>query len=184
MLSSYFNTGTLTGSHNLIEDGSDGLPDTITGDPNLGPLADNGGPTLTHALMTDSPAINAGSNALVPAGATTDQRGLPRFVGVVDIGAYEVQTVPPLTSINTLRSYVLALVDSGILNKGQGNSLIAKLDGATQQLLKHKTTPTIAKLQAFINEVKALVKSKKLSAVDGQFMINLATDVINELNSP
>jgi len=38
----------------------------------LGPLADNGGPTRTHALSAGSPAINAGSN---PAGLTTDQRG-------------------------------------------------------------------------------------------------------------
>ena len=179
----------LAGSSNLVEDGSDGLPDTVTGDPILGPLANNGGPTLTYALMTGSPAINAGDNALAinpltNAPLTTDQRGLARFVGTVDIGAFEVQTVPPLTLINTLRNYVLALVDSGILNKGQGNSLIAKLDGAAQQLLNNKTTPTINKLQAFINEVKALVKSKKLPAVDGQFMINLATAVIAELNSP
>ena len=179
----------LTGSHNLVEDGSGGLLDTITGDPNLGPLANNGGLTLTYALMTGSPAINAGDNALAidpltNAPLTTDQRGLARFVGTVDIGAFEVQTVSPLTAMHILRNYVLALVDSGILNKGQGNSLIVKLDGATQQFLNHKTTPTINKLQAFINEVKALVKSKKLPAVDGQFMINLATDVIEELNSP
>ncbi|QDT00843.1 tail fiber protein [Adhaeretor mobilis] len=51
--------GTLTGSHNLVEDGSDGLADTITGDPLLGPLANNGGPTQTHALLPDSPAIDA-----------------------------------------------------------------------------------------------------------------------------
>src|SRR5207245_9530682 len=37
----------------------------ITGlDPQLGPLASNGGPTMTHALLPGSPAIDAGSNAL------------------------------------------------------------------------------------------------------------------------
>jgi hypothetical protein len=62
--------------------------------PNLGPLQNNGGPTLTHALLPGSPAINAGN----PLGCAdnlgnllnTDQRGMPR-VGRCDIGAYEFQ---------------------------------------------------------------------------------------------
>ena len=45
------------------------------------------------ALLPGSPAIDAGNNALIPAGVTTDQRGLPRIVnGTVDIGAFEDQT--------------------------------------------------------------------------------------------
>jgi len=52
--------GTLSGSNNLIEDGTGVLADTITGDPLLGPLADNGGPTQTHALLPGSPALTAG----------------------------------------------------------------------------------------------------------------------------
>ncbi len=62
-------------------------------DPGLGPLASNGGPTQTIALLTGSPAIDAGSNVL-DAGQATDQRGagLVRvFNGTVDIGAYEFQ---------------------------------------------------------------------------------------------
>ena len=35
-------------------------PDTIPADPGLLPLADNGGPTLTHALQPDSPALDMG----------------------------------------------------------------------------------------------------------------------------
>jgi CSLREA domain-containing protein len=57
----------------------------------LGPLQDNGGPTKTHELLPGSKALNAGSNALVD-GLTTDQRGLPRIVDVVDMGAFEVQS--------------------------------------------------------------------------------------------
>ncbi len=65
-------------------------------DPLLSPLTDNGGPTQTHALLFDSPAFDAGSNALavdengVP--LTTDQRGpgFDRILGdSVDIGAFE-----------------------------------------------------------------------------------------------
>lgn len=57
----------------------------------LGSLANNGGSTQTLLPATNSPAVNAGSNALVPNGVTTDQRGLPRVVGgTVDIGAVEI----------------------------------------------------------------------------------------------
>ena len=64
------------------------LPNT---DPILGPLADNDGDTLTHALAPDSPAIDHGS-CLGPNGSllTTDQRGSPRPQGLgCDMGAYE-----------------------------------------------------------------------------------------------
>jgi hypothetical protein len=77
---------------NLVEDGSITGPNVINANPLLGPLADNGGPTLTQALLPGSPAVDAGNNAAIPSGVTTDQRGLPRIVrGVVDIGAFEVQ---------------------------------------------------------------------------------------------
>jgi hypothetical protein len=64
-------------------------------DPMLGALASNGGPTQTLALLTGSPAIDAGSVAAVPAGVTTDQRGagFARISGsTVDLGAFQVQT--------------------------------------------------------------------------------------------
>jgi hypothetical protein len=60
----------------------------IGSDPNLGPLADNGGATQTHALLSGSPAIDAGDNSTCPA---TDQRGVARPQGsACDIGAYEL----------------------------------------------------------------------------------------------
>jgi predicted outer membrane repeat protein len=67
-------------------------------DLKLGPLADNGGPTETVALLAGSPCINAGSN---PAGLNYDQRG-PGFNRVIgqaaDIGAYEYQALPPVVA--------------------------------------------------------------------------------------
>jgi len=76
-------------------------------DPLLGPLADNGGPTLTMALLPGSPAINAGGNAFIPDGVTTDQRGFPRIQdGMVDIGAVEVSAA---MDIPTLSQWALLL---------------------------------------------------------------------------
>jgi hypothetical protein len=88
--------GTVEGSHNLIvvAPGLEVPPDTISDDPLLLPLADNGGSTMTHALAEGSPAIDAGSN---PQGFPFDQRGsgYARVSGIAaDIGAFEVQSVP------------------------------------------------------------------------------------------
>ncbi len=62
----------------------------------LAPLANNGGPTQTMALVAGSPALAAG----VPiVGVTTDQRGVGRPLSNTDIGAF--QTVDPLLVYNT-----------------------------------------------------------------------------------
>ena len=64
-------------------------------DPLLGPLADNGGPTQTLAVLAGSPALDAGNNAL---SLNFDQRGagFARVSGTAaDIGAFEHQVSPP-----------------------------------------------------------------------------------------
>jgi hypothetical protein len=62
--------------------------------PMLEPLANNGGYTQTELPEFGSPLIDAGSNSLIPAGITTDQRGDPRISnGTVDIGAVEFQVL-------------------------------------------------------------------------------------------
>ncbi len=89
--------------------GSGGLANCVNGNiigaanPELGTLANNGGPTQTIALLTRCPAINAGSNALaVDANdneLTTDERGggYPRILcGTVDIGAFESSVATPV----------------------------------------------------------------------------------------
>jgi CSLREA domain-containing protein len=80
-------------------------------DPMLGALADNGGPTLTHALLGGSSAIDKG---VAVTGITTDQRGQPRPFdnpngapatdgNDSDIGAFEAQEVlnvaPPIVRV-------------------------------------------------------------------------------------
>ncbi|HEY2084377.1 MAG TPA: choice-of-anchor Q domain-containing protein, partial [Verrucomicrobiae bacterium] len=94
-------------SYNLIgqTNGSFGFTNGVNGDlagstnapldPILGPLADNGGPTFTMALLHGSPALDAGDDALLqpPYALKNDQRGFPRKSGAhVDIGAFEFQS--------------------------------------------------------------------------------------------
>ncbi|WP_434684526.1 DUF4347 domain-containing protein [Pseudanabaena minima] len=96
----------IDGGNNLIGDSTGSVNFTISTlvgtaanrlNPQLAPLANNGGPTQTHALLTGSPALDAGNNALIPVAVNTDQRGLLRiFGGIVDIGAFEFQIPPPV----------------------------------------------------------------------------------------
>jgi hypothetical protein len=88
---------TSSGGYNIVG-GSDGcgfddptdMVDVSSAELALGPLADNGGPTTTHALLPGSVAIDA-----IPApmcAVTEDQRGEPRPAGgMCDIGSFEVQ---------------------------------------------------------------------------------------------
>ncbi|MGB8212716.1 MAG: choice-of-anchor Q domain-containing protein, partial [Anaerolineales bacterium] len=83
--------------HNLIGDAS--CSPALSGDPKLGPLADNSGPTWTMALLPGSPAIDVGNDATCLA---TDQRGITRPQGVhCDIGAFEVVAAPTATPSDT-----------------------------------------------------------------------------------
>lgn len=84
-------TGTYTSQgNNLISNtiGATGFiaSDLVNVNPQLGPLANNGGSTQTHALLAGSPAINAGGTGT--AATTTDQRGFSA-AGIRDIGAFE-----------------------------------------------------------------------------------------------
>ncbi|GAB4217635.1 MAG: hypothetical protein OHK0012_22750 [Synechococcales cyanobacterium] len=113
-------SGTLTsGSNNLIGTGgsgglTNGVNGNIVGVADIttvldSTLADNGGPTLTHALVTDSPALEAGDPAICAADPVNnlDQRGVtrPQTGTNCDIGAFEsdlATPLPPALRVNTL----------------------------------------------------------------------------------
>jgi hypothetical protein len=109
-------TGTITDAgHNLSSDAScvftnSGMTNT---NPKLGSLVNNGGPTLTMALLPGSPAIDAGSAIDAP---TTDQRGIARPQGPdVDIGAFEYQYIPIFTSMTIQEATNCCLQLAGLL---------------------------------------------------------------------
>lgn len=104
-----------------------GLNRNLVGpDPRLGNLQDNGGPTWTHALLPDSPAIDTGAN---PDGLENDQRGRPRVVnGQADIGAFEFIPRPrpaPVVSA-PVRPVLVAL-----LSRRRGKTWVQFLDART-----------------------------------------------------
>jgi hypothetical protein len=124
--------GTLTVTYSNIQGGYPG-----TGNINANPLfVDADGPdnivgTLDDnlRLQSGSPSINAGDNAAVPPGVTTDLEGKPRIQnGTVDMGAYEYDDTPPTVvsitradpnptnaaSVNFIVTFTEAVTDVGV----------------------------------------------------------------------
>jgi hypothetical protein len=94
--------------------------DHVNTPPDLGPLQNNGGPTLTNALLYSSPAIDAASSAFCP---TNDQRLVKRpYYNACDIGAYEYNGIPvSIGMVSILLKFPLGLSQSrGILSAGLG----------------------------------------------------------------
>lgn len=110
---------TNSGNHNLIQLNSGFSGGIVTSaDPRLGALANNGGPAPTHALLNNSPAIDAGDNFALPA---TDGRGYPRIgdgdgdgsalvdLGAVEQGLFRLRTIPQTPASIQLAGFQLFL---------------------------------------------------------------------------
>jgi CHAT domain-containing protein len=129
--------------------------------PQLAPLANNGGTTLTHALLPNSPALNAGNNANAPVG--NDQRGLPRISGIaVDIGAFEAQV--PLVVATPTPSPIPS--PSPISTPNIDPSVVSRQNQAQNISLPTDVTPILSTAtdQTFSIEKAALATSQHQQA--------------------
>ena len=104
-------------------------------DPLLGPLAENGGATLTHALLPSSPAIDTGSNATCPA---TDQRGVARpydgdgdSTATCDIGAVEAQHQLTIADVSIVEGSVGSKTAVFTVTLTPSNSQVVTVDYTT-----------------------------------------------------
>lgn len=113
-----------------------GVGNIVGLDPMLGPLASNGGPTRTHALLSGSPAIDAGDPiAMAGVGGVPlyDQRGAPFgrvFGAVIDIGAYERKPIPPALLGNYNGDGVADAADYVVWRKTLGTMGVPAYSGA------------------------------------------------------
>jgi predicted outer membrane repeat protein len=105
-------------------------------DAKLGLLANNGGLTLTHALLSGSPALNAGvSGAVAGSGGVPqfDQRGTPfsRVVGArIDIGAVEMSATGPALLGDYNLNLAVDAADYVLWRKTNGTSVTPAYSGA------------------------------------------------------
>jgi predicted outer membrane repeat protein len=106
----------------------------------LGPLADNGGPTMTHALLPGSPAINAGDPNFVGP-PDYDQRGFPYkrvSGGRIDIGAFEAQPLPGDFDVDGDADHD----DLVLWEAGYGAGGMSGLDFLAWQIMSVRAAPT------------------------------------------
>ena len=92
-----------------------------------------------------------------------------------------ISSFSPVQKIQQINTTIKDLITAGKLNKGQGNSLISKLDAAEKRLNNENRKAATNQLNAFVNEVKADVKTGKLSSINGQPLIDEAKTVINSI---
>ncbi len=153
-------------------------------DPQIGPLADHGGPTLTHALLPGSPCLDAGSNI---ASLQYDQRGNP-FVrafstGKPDIGAYEFQPGAKVLSVQ---------VNDGSPQRSRVTSLTVTFDSAVTlpankadafQLKRQSDNASVALSASMTGNVVTLIFTggplELSSLADGRYTLTVLASKVN-----
>ena len=111
---SYPGTSMILGM-NINSDGTCG--GMVTDDPKLGPLADNGGGTMTHSIPADSPARDTAMGLCPP----TDQRGETRPQGsACDLGSYEYVGEEPVLMTSQISGIIYNDINAdGVLDPGE-----------------------------------------------------------------
>jgi hypothetical protein len=171
---------------NLSNDGTCGAagPGMIVADPQLGPLADNGGPTRTHNLLKDSPAIDAALGCTV----TDDQRYVTRPQGTTcDIGAVE---------FNEFVNVTLAVDPSPVVNPTTGVAIVSgtiscsapatiPLEIALSQVQKSKrvTSTVQASGSMTVDCTGTMFWSASMAAASGAFVNGVASVTVKSVNT-
>jgi hypothetical protein len=129
-------------------------------------------------LLDGSPCIDAGNDAAVPPGITTDLDGNPRIQGAcVDMGAFEVLADPEMM-LSQLRAYILQQVALGNIDAEMEVSLLAKVDAAMAALARDN--PNDAKVA--MNDLKALVNQVE-AQTDKKITPETAAEIIQRANA-
>ena len=89
----------------------------------------------------------------------------------------------PEEYISTLEKRIKQLVNTGVLNEGQGNAYITKLDFALLEIDNRRFRVAINILRAFINQVNSFVTEGILTEAEGQELILAAEDIIERINN-
>jgi uncharacterized delta-60 repeat protein len=152
---------------------ADGALDTTFG---------NGGIMITDFLHNTADIANGVAlgldGSIVAAGWTnlgdfpTDTFALARYQGALS----------PQAAIDGLLQAVNALVDTGVLNQGQGNALAAKLREALRELAAGDAASAADALTDFIHQVDAFVRAGRLSASQGQALTERAREVADRIS--
>jgi hypothetical protein len=171
-----------TNSQNLVQDGS--CSPAVTGNPKLGPLQNNGGPTFTHALLAGSPAIDAGDDAVLgsPFFLTTDQRGegFPRKACAhVDIGAYEFNAGSPPTV--TCPASISTVTDPGQTTATRSFTVTASdlCDGTLTPTCKIGNTPITSPFAFPVGVTTVTCSATNSQGITGMCSFTVSVTLLN-----
>lgn len=159
----------INGGPNFVEDNSCGFKGGT--DPLLGPLADNGGGTWTHALLPGSPAIDAGYTNL-----TTDQRGVARSQGAADdIGAFESRGFNFLTTGGTPQSTLVNTPFAEPLQLTVNSSYGEPVAGGevTFAAPSNGASLTLMEIVATIDEIGTISQTVAANDMDGSYEVTV-----------
>lgn len=218
-ISGPFTPMNINGSNNLIGVG-DGVtftdPNNLIGslispgapiDPMLKPLANNGGPTMTHALRPGSPALDQGFNILGSVTVPNDQRGAnrtyddplatPTLIGSdnTDIGSFERQAPVTVTSIlvngntNVQRSMVTSLKVTFSEAVTFPNGIASAFEVARTQFgTPGKVGLSFSPVTGPTNEVTIMFANGAInidpagSLADGRYLLTIIADSVDSSN--
>jgi hypothetical protein len=154
-------------------------------DPLLGPLADNGGPTLTHALQAGSPAIDHGD----PAAPSQDQRGYGR-AGLPDVGAFEYGGVATILANISSRAFVQTgnnvMIGGFIVQGSQPKRVIIRAIGPelTQYGVPNALANPTLELHDGTGALIACNNNWRTTIIGGIITTNQVRDIINSGYAP
>jgi hypothetical protein len=141
-----------------------GLPSGTTA--NFSPASGNAG-GFTSTLTITTASAPAGTYTLTLIG--TDSRP---SVGGTRTATLTLQVLTPAQAIPNVIATINGLNAAGVLNNGQANSLIVKLNHAITSLTSKPDQPTACnQLQAFVNEVNAYVKAGILTPAEADLLL-------------
>ena len=168
---------------NVSDDDTCGGPsDIIIADPKLGPLASNGGPTMTRALVSGSPAINAGTSCTV----TVDQRYMARDTKC-DLGAFEFAdfttvtiTIDPTSIVKTTGWAVV----TGTVKCSRAESFSVGVElHQSQKVSKNVVDVSAASTLPFDCSTTARPFSASIVLADGAFQNGTAQATVRTLDA-
>jgi hypothetical protein len=172
-----------TGTVSVVDD----TPPTITCPDNITVTANLGRGSLVVTYPSPAAADNCPgttvacsppSGSSFPVGTTHVTCTATDGSGNTTTCSLTVTVLTPQDAAQAIIGNVTDLVNQGMLSSGVGNALIAKLQAAIQQADLGHDTAAINQLQAFIDEVNALMRSGSLSTSEAQALIDAANNVI------
>jgi hypothetical protein len=186
---------------------SSGVCDVSTSDVTI--TRDNIPPIITSCPVNITRTAMIGSSSAVvsyPAAAATDNCGAPTItysnasgssfnVGTTTVTvtatddslntatcSFTVTVLTPQQAAQNIKNMVNSLVTQGVLNAGQGRSLLSTLDGAIRKMDNGKANQAINKLNEFINQVGDFIADGTLTQAQGQPLIDAANNLISDIS--